>query len=145
MDANTENSPPRSGLRPPWKKGETGNPRKLGNGRPPNPYKKAIMKALPPDDFADAVAKACKRLNATVLTAVLDRYYPKPETEIKIQASGPDGAPLIPPVQVDLSIDTAKAIGMALASMGGAVMPKRLNGGANGNGSAHRDTEEGGG
>ena len=130
-------------LAPPWPKGVSGNPK----GKPKNPYKDAIDAALPPEEFAEIVQARCRRGDSRIIAAVMDRHYPRPEVSIKLEATGADGSPLVPPVTIVTSIEQATQIGVALSQMGAAVTPKRLNGGANGNGSAHvdGDAEEGGG
>lgn len=83
-------------LRPPWKKGESGNPR----GGKPSPYTEAIRKALPPDEFATIVTKQARGGDSRVIVALLDRHYPKPEVALKLEHSGPDGGPIAAALEV---------------------------------------------
>lgn len=91
MPRNTEDSPSRRNLRPPWPKGVSGNPK----GRPLNPFQKAIREKIPPKQFAAYIHKACEDGDSRVLGALLDRYDPKPEIAVKL--SGDAENPLVPP------------------------------------------------
>lgn len=94
--SNTADSPapkkPRntSGLRPPWKKGQSGNPK----GRPKNPFREAIEKAIPPEKFAATIKSKVADGDSRVIVALMDRHFPKPEVAVKLEATGPDGGPI---------------------------------------------------
>lgn len=99
--ANTADSPrPRkrntSGLRPPWKKGESGNPK----GRPKNPFKEAIEKAIPPAKFAEAIKRAIEDGDSRVISALMDRHFPKPDVALKLEHAGPEGGPIAAALEV---------------------------------------------
>jgi hypothetical protein len=115
----------------PFQPGQSGNPR----GRPKSLFGKAIRKVMPEADLAEIIGAKCRRGDSKVIVAMLDRYDPRPDIAVKLEATGAQGDPLIPQPMVVASLDLAKAIGIALAGSGAAVVPKRLNGGANGHGS----------
>lgn len=82
-----------------FKPGQSGNPK----GRPRNLYQEAIEKALPPAEFAEIVTTAARDGDSRVISALMDRHFPKPEVAVKLEASGPDGGPI--PVEAKSTLD----------------------------------------
>lgn len=75
-----------------WKKGESGNPK----GRPPDVLREALLRRVGIDEIAELVVERLKDGDPRTLAAVMDRLWPKPPSEHVIEATGADGAPLIP-------------------------------------------------
>ena len=75
-----------------WKKGQSGNPA----GRPPDLLREATLKRIGVDRIAELAAERMEAGDARVIGAVLDRLWPKPPSEHRVEATGADGSPLIP-------------------------------------------------